>query len=222
MATFNLLSIISFTLFLQQIAFSGPIFFEIEGFRTECVFDEFEEREVIQFFYEIRADQIDERRRTEVEVSILTENNDLLSSRRGYQDRVNYEIHEPGVYKICFEMVGSRRYDKTVIGIEMLGLKSESHFHQKDYVKQEHINPMYTRLVDIGGTLDEVEALQSASKNWAITYWDLLLYAQENLGFYSWLQGWILLIVSIMQIRQIRSWFAKVLPKLHNRKGHIN
>ena len=151
----------------------------------------------------------------------MNENNDLLSSRRGYQDRVNYEIHDEGIYKICFEMVGTTRYDKTIIGIEMLGLKSESHFHQKNLVKTEEMSEMYKKLVNIGGTLDEVEALQSASKNWAITFWDLLLYAQENYGFYSWLQGWLLFIVSILQIRQIRSWFAKVLPK-YPTKGRIN
>ena len=105
----------------------------------------------MQIFYEIRADQQDDRRRAAVEVKIMTENNELLSTRRGYQERVAYEVSTRGVYKICFEMVGSRRYDRTVIGIEPLGLKSESHYHQKDLVKQEHINPMYQKIIDIGG-----------------------------------------------------------------------
>lgn len=198
------------------------VMFKIFGFRSECVFDFFDEKEVMQFFYEIRADQRDDRRRTEVEIKIMNENGELLSSRRGYQERVNYEITTGGVYQICFEMVGSTRYERTVVGIEMLGLKSETHYHQKELVKEEHINPMYAKLIDIGGTLDELESLQSASKNWAINYWDQLLFAEENLAFYSWIQGWLLLIVSICQIRMIRQWFAKVGTRLSTKRGGIN
>eukprot|EP01083_Nonionella_stella_P036843 100487_1 len=228
------------SLFLYlQCTWSEPIFFEvwyliialnvicdndimqIFGFRTECVFDWFDENEVIQFFYEIRADQDDEQSRTELEIKIMTENNRVLTARRGYQSRINYEISNQGVYKICFEMVG-QYYDSTIIGIEMLGLKSESHYHQKELVTQEHINPMYTKVMDIAGTLDEVESLQSASKNWAIKNWDAILYNAEYLGFYAWLQGWVLLIVSICQIRFIRQWFAKVGARLPTKKRGIN
>lgn len=192
---------------------------KIFGFRAECVFDHFDEKEVMQFFYEIRADQQDDRSRAEVEVKIMTENDELLSSRRGYQERVAYEITTEGVYKICFEMVGSTRYERTIIGIEPLGLKSESHYHQKELVKQEHINPMYQKVIDIGGTLDELEVLQSASKNWAINYWDQLLFSEESLSFYVWIEGWLLLAVSICQIRLIRQWFGKIAERITNRRG---
>eukprot|EP01084_Bolivina_argentea_P308319 533102_1 len=207
-------------LFLQlQHVLTEPIFFEVFGYRTECVFDWFDNKEVMQFFYEIRAEQDDGRRRSEIEIKIMTENDQLLTTRRGYQDRIHYEIDNGGIYKICFQIVGSY-HDRTIIGIEMLGLKSESHYHQKNLVKQEHINPMYGKLIDIAGTLDELEAMQSQSKNWAIKYWDSLLWAEENLAFYGWIQGWLLLIVSICQIRLIRQWFAKVGGRIHT-KGNF-
>lgn len=182
---------------------------QLRGTKEECVFDFFDAKETIQFFYEIRAEQYDGRRRSEVDITIRTNNGDEVASRRGYQSRVHYEVQDEGMYKICFAMTDTTPYQITVIGIEMLGLKSETHYHRKDLVKEEHINPMYARLVDIGGTLDELESMQSASKNWAINYWEHLLYAHENLGFYAWLQGWLLLIVSIYQIRKIRQWFAR-------------
>merc|ERR1719273_1409085 len=188
---------------------SEPIFFELYGTKEECVFDFFDAQETIQFFYEIRAEQYDRQRRTEVEITIRKSNNQEVATRNGYQSRVHFEVAEEGVYKICFAMPDSSPYQITVVGIEMLGLKSETHYHQKDLVKEEHINPMYARLIDIGGTLDELESMQSASKNWAINFWEPLHYSEENLAFYAWLQGWLLLIMSIFQIRKIRQWFAR-------------
>ena len=193
------------------------VFAQIFGLNEECVFDHFDEKEVIEFFYEIRAGQDPN---TEIEIKIMTENNDLLTSRRGYQDTVNYEVHSNGIYKICMSIVGSSRYESTIVGIEMLGYKSETYYHQKDFAKKEHIDPMYDQLITISSRLDELSALQSGSKNWAIQYWDQLLFANESLSFYKWIQGWILLICSIFQIRLIRQWFAKCGSRIRTSKKH--
>merc|ERR1719461_1525897 len=207
------------SLLLLQCTMSEPIFFEIFGNSMECIYDHYEEKEVMEFFYEIRAGQNEE---SELEIKIMTETNDLMTTRRGYQNRVNYEVHTAGIYKICFEVIGHGYYDRTVVGIEMLGYKSETYYHaNKDkFAKKEHIDPMYAQVIAISCRMDELEALHSSSKNWEIKYWDQLLFTEESLGFYKWIQGWILLLVSIFQIRMIRQWFAKVGTRIRTSGKH--
>ena len=57
--------------------------------------------------------------------------------------------------------------------------------------------------------MDEIESIQSIQKNNEETYWLALLYNEEYIDFFIWLQGWLLFVLSIVQIRFIRSWFNK-------------
>lgn len=153
-----------------------------------------------------------------VTISTINKKHKSLFSTVGFQDNVRFVVEYDDEYQICFES-NDNNYrtedDMLIIGIEMLGLKSESRFHMNDeFLEEIHLQPMYSKLMAIADILDNLESKQSASKNWEFLFWNQLLSASDSIAFYSWLQGWFLVILYAFQIRRIRQWFGKIHSKL--------
>ena len=115
-----------------------------------------------------------------------------------------------------------------IVGIDMLGSKSDSAYHSGigDMMYYQHLAPLMNTVVKIGTNMDEIESIQSIERNNEETYWLEIFYNQENINFFKWIQGWLLIILSIFQIRMIRNWFNskgyKETPNKNNKKWLFN
>ena len=96
-----------------------------------------------------------------------------------------------------------------VVGIDMLGSKSDSAYHSNldSIMYYKHLQPLMVGVTKIGSSMDEIESIQSISRNNEETYWLTLFYNAQNINFFKWIQGWVLIILSVIQIRLIRNWF---------------
>ncbi|ETO25827.1 hypothetical protein RFI_11313 [Reticulomyxa filosa] len=97
-----------------------------------------------------------------------------------------------------------------VFSIEMLGDKSETHWHQvklDEFMENENVNSLHRDLTELGTYLDEIEGIQSTMENSNDEHFVLSLLCQSRFSYYHWINGMLLAALMVIQIRTIRKWF---------------
>ena len=198
-----------FSIIFVPLILCKPIFFEMDPNTQECVYDTFESGNEIHFFYQVISDEAGSNiKLPSVKVVLLNPDKSILYKEEGFQNTIRATAQNDGLYGICFVVIKSySQGSEIIVGIDMLGIKSDIHFHGENIAKGTDLKNMYDNIMNIGETLEELESIQSATMNIEYRYWDSVALFEDRIHFYSWIKGWILIIVFIYQIKQIRVWF---------------
>merc|ERR1712080_469936 len=180
----------------------GGLLFEVGGGREECVYEEYAEKEKIEFDFDIV-----EGGKLDIELKIFAPGGSMVLQRMvtfsadndPRSGTVDQKISVSGVYKICFNNRASRWVAK-VVRFTMGGSKSTSHKHYEELAELQHLGPMVSSIISISHKLDEIENIQERTDSREDVHHQILVKSEEYLTWATMMETLILLGVSVWNI----------------------
>jgi len=131
------------------------------------VYEHYQADTTVDFYYMVKFSENNPRETQPVTIEVRDSKNSPIFLSGGTSDRVSTFASKAGEYKICFTSRNDQ-YQPTIIGIEMLGEKSETHWHHAKFdemAQNENLRVLQHQLMKLGRYLDEMEAVQSLMEN---------------------------------------------------------